>query len=176
VLLALSSTQAVIATAVVASLLSAALIKLLDRLRKQDAEAEAGRILDRANHDASTKLREADLEIKERSLRERAEIERELNKTRDEIRERERLLDKRQEATEQQIEDVRKQEKIVEGTQRRLTERLDDATRRNEELSKLMDMQRQGLHQIAGMSRDEAVRRLMENLEQELAADTGAMV
>jgi ribonuclease Y len=176
VILAISTIQAVIATAIVASVLAAAAVKLLDRLRKRDAEAEARRILEHAEQESATKRREADLEIKERSLRERAEIERELNKSRDEIRERVRVLDKRQETVEQQTDDLRKQEKIVEATQRRLMERFDDVNRRGDELNKLLEMQKQNLHQLAGMSRDEAVKRLMDKLEQELAAETGAMV
>lgn len=174
-LLAISTVEAAVAAAI-AAVLAFFATKLLDRLRKKDAEAEAKRILERAQQDAASKLREADLEIKERSLREKTEAEREWNKTRDELRDRERVLDKRHEMLEQQNDDLRKQEKIVEGTQRRLTERLEDANRRGEELNKLLDMQRQTLHQLAGMSRDEAVKRLMDNLEHELTAETGAMI
>jgi ribonuclease Y len=176
VLLAISTVSAAITAAIIAFIAAIIAVKLLDRLRKKDAEAEAKRILERAQQDAAGRMREAELEIKERSLREMTEAERELNKTREELRERERILDKRQETLEQQNDDLRKQEKIVEGTQRRLTERLEDANRRGEELNKLIDNQRQTLHQLAGMTRDEAVRRLMDNLEQELAAETGAMI
>ncbi|MGE0756713.1 MAG: ribonuclease Y [Pirellulaceae bacterium] len=175
-LLAISTLTAVIATAITASVLAVAAVKLLDHLRKKDAEAEARRILERAQQEAATKLREAELEVKERSLKERADMERELNKGRDELRERERVVDKRQEALEQQSDDLRKQEKIVEGTQRRLTERLEETARRNEELNRLMETQRQNLYQLAGMTRDEAVQRIMADLDQELAAETGAVV
>jgi ribonuclease Y len=78
--------------------------------------------------------------------------------------------------TEQQTEDLRKQEKIVEGTQRRLTERLEDANRRGEELNKLLDMQRQTLHQLSGMSRDEATKRLLATVEDELTGEIGTMI
>ena len=72
------------------------------------------------------------------------------------MRERERLLDKRQEMLEQQADELRKQEKIVESTQRKLTERIEDANRRKDELAKLLDLQRQTLHELSGLSRDEA--------------------
>ncbi len=128
-------TMTVVITALIAAALTFTVVKFLDRLRKKDAESEARTILERADREAINRRREAELEIKERALQQKAKTEEELGKIRDELRERERLLDKRQEMIEQQTDDLRKQERIVENTQRRLTERLEDASRRNEELS-----------------------------------------
>ncbi|MBP86099.1 MAG: ribonuclease Y [Planctomycetaceae bacterium] len=151
-------------------------LKALDWYTKRGASLEAKRIIEQAEQQAKTKTREAELELKEHSLREKAETEKELNKTRDELRERERLLDKRQETVEQQTDDLRKQEKIVEGTQRRLTERLEDTNRRNEELTKLLDMQRQSLHETSGLSREEAEKRLLSMLDEELSKEIGTVI
>lgn len=151
-------------------------LRNLDRRKKRDAESEAKRILDRAEHDAANRIREADLEIKERMIRERTAAEREIARIQDGLRERERLLEKRQEAIDQQTDDLRKQERIVENTQRRLTERIEDANRRNDELAKLLDLQRQTLHQLSGLTRDEAVRRLLDGLQEELSQEAGAII
>ena len=51
---------------------------VLDRLRKKDAESEARIILDRADRESKNRLREADLEIKERALQQKAKTEEEL--------------------------------------------------------------------------------------------------
>ena len=153
-----------------------ALARYWDLLRKRDARSEADRILEQAAKDVAAKLREADLEIKEKSLREKAAAEKELGAIRDELRERERLLDKRQELIEQQTEDLRKQERIVENTQRRLTERLEENQLRHDELTKLVDEQRQRLHELSGMTREEAQQRLLQTLEQELARETGQRI
>jgi ribonuclease Y len=163
-------------SAVIAAVLSAVLVKLLDRLRRKDVETEARQILERAERDATNRLKEAELEIKEKALAQKTETERELSRNRDELRERERTLDKRTEALEQQAEGMRKQERMVESNQRRLAERLEDTNRRNEELAKLLDMHRQTLHQLSGLSRDEATARLLKELESELANEAGAMV
>ena len=152
------------------------LLRNLDRRKKRDAESEAKRILERAEHDAANRVREADLEIKERMIRERSEAEREIARVQDGLRERGRLIDKRQEVLEQQTDDLRKQERIVEGTQRRLTERIEDANRRNDELAKLLDMQRQTLHELSGLTREEAVRRLLDGLQEELNQEAGAII
>jgi ribonuclease Y len=158
-----------IVTGVVSFLVGIAAVKFLDWYTKRGASIEAKRIIDQAEQQAKTKVREAELELKERTLREKAEVEKDLHAAREDLRERERLLDKRQETVEQQADDLRKQEKIVEGTQRRLTERLEDTNRRNEELAKLLDMQRQSLHETSGLSREEAEKRLLGMLDEELS-------
>ena len=83
-------------------------------------------------------------------------------------------MDKRQDALEEQAEVLRKQEKMVESTQRKLTERIQDANRRKEELSKLFDLQRQTLHELSGLNKDEATARLLEILDGQLQKETGA--
>ena len=163
-------------SALIAAVLTFTAVKFLDRLRRKDAETEARNILERAEHEASSRRREAELEIKERALLQKARSEEEHGKIRDELRERERLLDKRQETIEQQTDDLRKQERIVEGTQRRLSERLEDTNRRNQELAKLLDLQRQTLHDLSGLNRQEAEQRLLSMLETELAQETGQLI
>jgi len=152
------------------------LVKLLDYLRRRDAESEAKQILQRAQQEVEAHRREAELEIKELSLKQKAEGEQELRVLREELHGRERSLDKRQDALEQQGEQLRKQEKIVESTQRKLTERIQEANQRKEELTKLLDLQRQTLHELSGLSRDEATRRLLELLDTQLRHEAGAVI
>ncbi len=170
------TTFVVVISSLITAILTFTLVKFLDRLRKKDAETEANAIIERADRESSNRRREAELEIKERALHQKAKTEEELGKIRDELRERERLLDKRTETIEQQSDDLRKQERIVESTQRRLTERLEDTNRRNEELSKLLDMQRQTLHDLSGLGPEEAQHRLLSMLETELSRETGSII
>ncbi|MCS7304498.1 MAG: ribonuclease Y [Thermoguttaceae bacterium] len=158
------------------ALLTFLAIRLLDRLRRRDAEAEARQILQKAEEEAEARRREAELQIKEMILQEKAEAEKELRRLRKELHERERMLDKRQDALEQQAEQLRKQEKIVESTQRKLTERIQEANRRKEELNKLLDLQRQTLHELSGLSKEEATKRLLEMLEAQMQQEVGALI
>ena len=89
-------TIGVIISALIAAALTFTAVKLLDRLRRKDAETEARQIIERADREATNRRREAELEIKERALQQKAKTEEELGKVRDELRERERLLDKSQ--------------------------------------------------------------------------------
>ena len=152
------------------------LIKGLDRLRRRDAESEARQIVGTAEQEARTLRRETELELKEKAIQQKAEGERELRKLREELHERERILDKRQDVLEKQAEQLQKQEKIVEGTQRKLTERIQDTNRRQAELSKLLDLQRQTLHELSGLNREEATTRLLTALDGELTRESGAVI
>ena len=151
-------------------------VKFLDRLRRREAESEASSILRRAEQDISNMRKEAELEVKEATIARKAEIESEMVKSRDELRERERNLDKRQDTVDGKLEQLTKQERAVEGTQRRLAEKLADTERRDEELAKLLDMQRQALHEVTGLSREEASSRLLSMLETEMTQEMGSIV
>ena len=151
-------------------------IRLLDRLRRRDAESEARQIVRRAEEETERRRREVELELKEFALRQKEEGEKELRTLREELHERERSLGKRQDVLEQEAEQLRKQEKIVEATQRKLTERIQDVNRRKEELAKLLDLQRQTLHELSGLNREEATKRLLEMLDTQLQQEAGAVI
>ncbi len=173
----MGSSQVVVLVVAVVAAISGFFVKaLLDRLRKVDVESDRKRIMERAEQDAANKLREADLAIKERQLAQKQEAERELARARDEVRERERALDKRHESLTQQEDDLRKQQKMVESNQRRLADRLEDANRRHDELGKMLEVQRQTLHSVSGLSPGEATKRLLDSLEQELTQEMGSII
>ncbi|HVX60524.1 MAG TPA: ribonuclease Y, partial [Pirellulales bacterium] len=153
-----------------------AVIKLLDYLHLRDANKKAREMIEQAEREIDNRRREAELEIKELAILQRAEGEKELGVIRQELHERERLLDKRQDALEQQADQLRKQEKMVEGNQRKLAERIEDTNRRNEELAKILESQRHSLHQISGLSQEEAKRQLLERLDSELQHEAGAVI
>jgi ribonuclease Y len=151
-------------------------VKLLDYLRKSDVENKAKEIMANAEREIETRRKESELELKERALEIQAEGEKVHTQIRQELHERERSLDKRQDALEQQADQLRKQEKMVEATQRKLTERIEDTDRRNEELAKLLDLQRQTLHQLSGLNKDEATQKLLGLVEQELSNEVGSRI
>ena len=175
-MLGLGQVGVVIVVAPVAAVLTFVLMKLLDRLRRRDAETQAREIVRRAEQEIENRRREVDLELKELVLQQKAEGEKQLRALREELHERERILDKRQDTLEQQGEQIRKQEKIVEATQRKLSERIQDVNRRKDELAKLLDLQRQTLHELSGLSRDDAAKRLLEMLETQLQQEAGAVI
>ncbi|MCL2347987.1 MAG: ribonuclease Y [Planctomycetaceae bacterium] len=151
-------------------------MRVFNKSRKKDAESVAKEIIERAENEAETKRREVEIELKEEAIRMKDEADREFRTIRHDLHERERLLDKRQDTLEKQGEDIRKQEKLVETSQRRLAEKIEERNRHNEELKRLVDAGRAKLHEISGMTREEARQRLLKSLEGELQEETGSMV
>ena len=163
-------------TLAVAALMGMGVIKLLDHLRKRDADKEAALIIGRAEQDAKTARKEAAIEAKEMALQEKDRLERENTDIRNKLHERERQLDKLEDGVTQRTDQLQKQEKMVENNQRRLSEKIEDATRHQKELDDLLDLERQTMHQLSGLSPEDAEARLLERLEQELVKEQGALI
>ncbi len=161
---------------IIATLLGAGVVILVGYFRRREARSEADSILQRAQLEVANRKKEAELEIKESTLRQRTELEAETNKIRDELRDRDRVLERRQESLDQKADHLQKQERAVEGTQRRFTEKLAETERRGQEMTKLLDIQRQTLHELSGLSRQEATTRLLSLLEHELQHETGNLI
>lgn len=162
--------------AVVAAIVGAAIIKILDRLRLKDATTEANKLIEQAKGEAGNVQRQAELEAKEKKLIAQQSIDQELAAQRDETRKREKMLDRREEGLQQQAEDLRKQEKMVEVNQRKAADRLNEANRKNEQLEKIYQQQQQLLQKVSGMSRDEAVKQLNQLLEKEMSEEIGTRI
>ena len=109
----------------IAAVMGMGLVKLLDYLRKRDADKEAAQIIERAELEAKTIRKEAAIEAKELALQEKDRLERENNDIRSALHERERHLDKQEDTLNQRSEQLLKQEKMVENNQRRLAEKIE---------------------------------------------------
>ena len=151
-------------------------IKFWDHLRRRDAETEAADIIARAEREMTNRRKELELELKDKEIQHRAEGEKELGAARQELHERERKLDKRQDLLDQQTDQLRKQEKMVENNQRKLAEQIAEAKHRNDQLDACLAEQRQKLHEVSTLSREEATDRLLKLLEAELEQEAGAMI
>ncbi|MDR2344694.1 MAG: ribonuclease Y [Planctomycetaceae bacterium] len=136
----------------------------------------AKEILRRAEIDAENKIREAEIEIKTKAINTKESTEAEFRVARQELHERERLLDKRQDTLDKQAEEYRKQEKQIENNRRKLAERIVDTNRRNEDLAKLIEKERILLHEFSGLNREEATKRLLTMLNAELIEETGTII
>ena len=174
----MNSTQliAYIMVAVFSSLATYLLVCFFEKLFRSGAVLRAQEILRRAELEADSKTREAELLAKEQAIHLKEKNDHEFQKIREELFERERLLNKRQDTLERQASDLRKQERLVENTQRKLTERVADADRRNTELSKLIEKERVTLHEFSGLNREEAAERLLVLLENELQPEIGRVI
>lgn len=156
--------------------LGGGLVWLYGFLLKSDAKSKAKLLLEEGERNAEAAVRDAELKARETQVNALAEIERQRSAARDDAHEKNKALDKRQTQLEQQAEDLKKQEAIVQATQNRLRSKLETATQREKDLNDIFEKQRQQLHRITGLDQGEATKRLLKLLEDELTQEVGEKV
>ncbi len=145
-------------------------------LLQRDAKSKANAILEEASRASDSKIKEAELRIKERELESKTNVDREANSIREKQLKRERDIDKRETAVGQKSDDLRKQERIIESMQNRLKVKLENAIQREKDLNDIFDKQQKQLHQITGLTKDQATKRLLKLLENELEDEVGGRI
>lgn len=145
-------------------------------LRKKDAQSVADRMLAEAEQESKNRLKQAELDIKEKQIALKEKFDAENNRIRKQIEKDQKDLEKKERQLEQQGDDLGKQQQIVQASQRRLSEKVRAAEQRVKEIDRLLEEQKQQLHQITGLDREEATNRLLKILEGELANEVGAII
>ena len=160
-------------TALVALAAGAAVGWFLERLVRGAAYQKRDDILAQANRDADTIRKSQELAGKEDLLARREELEKEMSRVRDELREQERRLDRRESTLDDQQQDIVKKERMLELTQRKLAERTEAVEARDTEVQQVLKQQQDQLYKISGMSPQAAQDTLLSRLNQELKNETG---
>lgn len=158
-----------------ASILLGAVIALaIDRVRKWQHVAEvrgagetASRILEEARKEAEVVRKEAEVQAKDALLASRKEAEQETRERRRELQQIEQRLLGREEALEKRQATLGQREQELGRTEGRLRERSETIERQEEEVRALQHTMRARLEEVAGLTREEAKRNLLEGLLEE---------
>jgi ribonuclease Y len=140
-----------------------------DKAQHDHLLVQGQEILAQARKEAENLYKEADLRAKDELFQKRAEFSREMEQARAEMREHERRLEKREDALENQQRDVAKKERAADHSQKKNAERRDQLEKRQAELDVLVEEQTKKLHEVSGMSREQAEAILLERVERELS-------
>jgi ribonuclease Y len=140
------------------------------------AEARAQEILEQARQDADRLLKDAELRTRDEAFRRREELNRELEAARTELREHERRIEKREDAAVEKARELARKERHVEHVQKKLADRKEALEKRAKELDGLIEQETRKLHEITGLSREQAEKMLLDRLERELAAEVAARI
>ena len=140
------------------------------------AKTKAKAILDNAARDAENKVKDADVAIKELELSRQSKFDKKQNKAREEVHQRERALDKRENQLNQQTDDLKKQETFIETSQNRLRVKLEQVSQTEQDIAEVLETKRRKLHEVTGLSKEEATSRLLKLLEDDLAHEVGGRI
>lgn len=140
------------------------------------AEARAQAIHDEARRSAEHIQKEAELRAKDEAYRQREALNRELDAARNELREQERRIQKREDAAIEKQKELAKKDRHTESIQKKLAERKESLERKSREAEQLVEEHTKKLHEVSGLSRDQAERLLLERLERELASEVASRI
>jgi ribonuclease Y len=174
------STQIVVAAflgaAVVVALAWWLLIRRAARRTVDEARLQAAKLLEDAQRETDTKLREAELLAKEKLLQARSEFEKASRSRRQELEALERRLTQKEDTLDKRLDDVGQREREVGQQDKAVQEREKAAAALTAELAALASEQRGRLEQIAGLTAQQAKEELVHGLEQDARLEAAHLV
>jgi len=154
----------------------AAIGVVLHLLKRKAFQQKHDEIVEKGKQEAAQIVRDASVEAKEQLLQVRSEFEHETQETRQELRQLQRQLAKREDSLEQKNDILLKKEKYVENLEKDLAERLRNVAGREKELEELVKSETDTLFKISEMSREEAVKLLLDQLESEVGREADQII
>ena len=138
--------------------------------RKADAESEAQRILGAAQSEVEQIRRSAELSGKEEAYRLKQEWEREEARRREEVERGESRLEERRSSLDRKYDMLVEKDRVLEQRQRELDSSEESIKQRIAQSQQLEEDARLRLEALAGMTADEAISRLVHDMEDEARA------
>ncbi|MEA2489328.1 MAG: ribonucrease [Acidobacteriota bacterium] len=135
--------------------------------QQEEARRTAERIINDANKQAASRVKEADLEAKEKLLQMRSEFDKQAQQRREEIKVVERRLQQKEENLDKKTQQIDSRTAEVEKRDRSLNDREKRVEGKETELEELVEAQRHKLEQVAGLTVEEAKRELIRGIENE---------
>jgi len=147
-------------------------------LSKRTRVARSGteQVLAQATKEAEALVKEAKVEAKAEAIRAREAFEKDATKTREELRERERLVVKREDTLDSKMETLAAKEKTVEAAERRVSGLEKAWNKRKAELDQMVEEEKRQLFKISGLGPNEARTVLLERMEAEVQHEGAALI
>lgn len=148
----------------------------ISQMRLKASRQTGEDIVRQAEKEAENVKKAQELAGKEELLRRRQELDREFNQSREELRDTERRVDKREAAVEEQHQDIMKKERLLEAQQNKLAEKTKSVEVREKEAERAVRNQQDELYRISGLSADAARQTLLSRIEKDLKGEIGTII
>jgi len=130
-------------------------------------KGEYSKMLDAADKEADVIKEKKLLEVKEKFLNKKAELEKEVQQRNRNIQQNENRLKQREITLNQRQEDIARQKQEVDQSRQRIENEKKLIEKKQEELGKMQEQEREKLEELSGLSADEAKQRLVDSLKDE---------
>jgi ribonuclease Y len=146
------------------------------RMGTAQAQMGAARIIEEAKKDATAIKKEAELHAKDSVLKERGEFEKEVREGRRELQNLEKRLISKEEALDKRIESVDKRDSEFARREQSLKVREKSLEDKFAESERQVDEARRHLEQVAGMTREEAKKSLIDQMVEEAKLESAKRI
>jgi ribonuclease Y len=133
-------------------------------------------IIDDAQKTAETIKKDKLLEVKEKFITMKAELEKQVNARNSKIQSQEAKLKQRELAMNQRQDDLHKRKSEIDTIRENMESQLDLIERKKQELDKVHKMEIERLEALSGLSADEAKERLAQSLKEEAQTSAAAYI
>ena len=158
-----------VAAAVLSHFLTVSNLKNNAESKIGNAEAKAREIIDDAVKTAETKKKESLLEIKEESIRNKNELEKETKERRSELQRYEKRVLSKEEALDKKTEAIERREAGF-------TAKEEELKQREAKVEELSQQRVQELERISGLTSEQAKEYLLKTVEEDVKHDTAKMI
>ena len=158
-----------VAAAVLSHFLTVSNLKNNAESKIGNAEAKAREIIDDAVKTAETKKKESLLEIKEESIRNKNELEKETKERRSELQRYEKRVLSKEEALDKKSEAIERREAGF-------TAKEEELRQREAKVEELSQQRVQELERISGLTSEQAKEYLLKTVEEDVKHDTAKMI
>ncbi len=134
------------------------------------------RMTAKANEEAEVIKEKKLLEVKEKFLNKKAELEKEVQLRNQKIAQAENKLKQREIGLNQRQEELSRRKVEIEKAQNRIENQQQALTAREEELERLQLKEREKLEELSGLSAEEAKKRLVDSLKDEAKSDAQSYI
>lgn len=134
------------------------------------------RMTTKANEEAEVIKEKKLLEVKEKFLNKKAELEKEVQLRNQKIAQAENKLKQREIGLNQRQEELSRRKVEIEKAQNRIDNQQQALTAREEELERLQLKEREKLEELSGLSAEEAKKRLVDSLKDEAKSDAQSYI
>ena len=133
-------------------------------------------VMDKARKDAEVVKEKKLLEVKEKFLNKKSEVEKEVQQRYQRIQQSENRLKQRELNLNQRQEEISRRRQDVEQQQQRLDNEKKMLQVRHQELDKMQEQEREKLEELSGLSAEEAKTRLVESMKDQARLDAASYV
>jgi ribonuclease Y len=167
---------AVVGGIVIGFIAAVAYVKSMGGKSIAAAKTEAQGLLDSARRDAETLKKQIELDFRAEMATKREEFEKEIAAARNEVKEDERRVAKREDNLDRKLDVLVTKEKQLEALEQGIQKREQQIAGKQEELEKVLGEQRDALLKVANMSEQDAREMLLKRIETECQHEAGKII